>query len=60
MTHWPADYVSKCFKSQDLSTINYIDNGFPIKLKVTINIEKNETVFNFKGIGSKVYSICLI
>ncbi|OCK80115.1 hypothetical protein K432DRAFT_404971 [Lepidopterella palustris CBS 459.81] len=47
--------VSKRFEGQDLSAIDYMDDGSPIKLKVTIDSEKGEAVFDFEGTGSEVY-----
>ncbi|KAI9736814.1 MAG: hypothetical protein M1818_005865 [Claussenomyces sp. TS43310] len=47
--------VSKNFKGQDLSAVDYMDDGSPIKLKVTIDAEKGEAVFDFAGTGPEVY-----
>lgn len=47
--------VSKRFEGQDLSAIDYMDDGSPIKLKITINAEKGEAVFDFDGTGPEVY-----
>jgi 5-oxoprolinase (ATP-hydrolysing) len=47
--------VSKRFEGQDLSAIDYMDDGSPIKLKVTIDSEKGEAVFDFDGTGPEVY-----
>src|SRR3984957_3646321 len=47
--------VSKRFEGQDLSAIDYMDDGSPIKLKVTIDAEKGEAVFDFDGTGPEVY-----
>ncbi|OCL08361.1 hypothetical protein AOQ84DRAFT_388907 [Glonium stellatum] len=47
--------VSKRFEGQDLSAIDYMDDGSPIKLKVTIDAEKGEAVFDFEGTGPEVY-----
>ena len=52
--------VSKRFEGQDLSAIDYMDDGSPIKLKVTIDAEKGEAVFDFEGTGPEVYGRCLI
>jgi len=48
--------VSKHFKGQDLSAVDYMDDGSPIRLKVTINAEKGEAVFDFEGTGPEVYA----
>lgn len=47
--------VSKRFEGQDLSAVDYMDDGSPIKLKVTIDAEKGEAVFDFDGTGPEVY-----
>ncbi len=47
--------VSKRFQGQDLSAIDYMDDGSPIKLKITINAEKGEAIFDFEGTGPEVY-----
>ena len=47
--------VSKRFEGKDLSAVDYMDDGSPIKLKVTIDAEKGEAVFDFTGTGPEVY-----
>jgi 5-oxoprolinase (ATP-hydrolysing) len=47
--------VSRRFQGQDLSAIDYMDDGSPIKLKITIDAEKGEAVFDFNGTGPEVY-----
>jgi 5-oxoprolinase (ATP-hydrolysing) len=47
--------VSKRFEGQDLSAVDYMDDGSPIKLKITIDAEKGEAVFDFDGTGPEVY-----
>lgn len=47
--------VHERFKGQDLSAIDYMDDGSPIKLKVTIDPNKGEAVFDFTGTGPEVY-----
>jgi 5-oxoprolinase (ATP-hydrolysing) len=47
--------VSKRFEGQDLSATDYMDDGSPIKLKITIDAEKGEAVFDFTGTGPEVY-----
>lgn len=47
--------VSKRFEGKDLSAIDYMDNGSPIQLKVTIDAKKGEAVFDFEGTGPEVY-----
>lgn len=47
--------VSKRVEGQDLSAVDYMDDGSPIKLKITIDPEKGEAVFDFNGTGPEVY-----
>lgn len=47
--------VSKKFEGRDLSSVDYMDDGSPIALKVTIDFEKGEAVFDFEGTGAEVY-----
>jgi 5-oxoprolinase (ATP-hydrolysing) len=48
--------VSKRFEGQDLSAIDYMDDGSPIQLKITIDADKGEAVFDFEGTGPEVYA----
>lgn len=47
--------VSEKFEGHDLSAVDYMDDGSPIKLKVTIDADKGEAVFDFTGTGPEVY-----
>ena len=47
--------VSKRFEGRDLSAVDYMDDGSPIALKITIDAEKGEAVFDFDGTGPEVY-----
>lgn len=47
--------VSKQFEGKDLSAVDYMDDGSPIQLKVTIDADKGEAVFDFEGTGAEVY-----
>jgi 5-oxoprolinase (ATP-hydrolysing) len=47
--------VSQRFEGQDLSAVDYMDDGSPIQLKITIDAEKGEAVFDFTGTGPEVY-----
>lgn len=47
--------VYKRFEGQDLSAEEFMDDGSPIRLKVTIDPEKGEAVFDFSGTGPEVY-----
>ena len=52
--------VSKRFNGQDLTAVDYMDDGSPIKLKVTIDADKGEAVFDFSGTGPEVYGKLLL
>ncbi|KAL5339381.1 Hydantoinase B/oxoprolinase-domain-containing protein [Aspergillus crustosus] len=43
------------FEGKPLEAVDYMDDGTPIKLKVTINGEDGSAVFDFKGTGPQVY-----
>jgi 5-oxoprolinase (ATP-hydrolysing) len=47
--------VSKKFEGRDLRAIDYMDDGSPISLRVEINAEAGEAVFDFEGTGTEVY-----
>jgi 5-oxoprolinase (ATP-hydrolysing) len=47
--------VSKRFEGKELSAVDYMDDGSPIRLKVTIDGEKGEAIFDFEGTGPEVY-----
>ncbi|EPE27823.1 hypothetical protein GLAREA_04614 [Glarea lozoyensis ATCC 20868] len=47
--------VSRRFEGQDLSAVDYMDDGSPIKLKISIDAEKGEAIFDFDGTGPEVY-----
>ncbi|KAK9421527.1 putative Hydantoinase B/oxoprolinase [Seiridium unicorne] len=47
--------VSKKFQGKDLSAVDFMDDGSPIRLRVTIDSEKGEAVFDFEGTGPEVY-----
>ncbi|KAL9043582.1 MAG: hypothetical protein Q9214_003237, partial [Letrouitia sp. 1 TL-2023] len=47
--------VSRRFGSQDLRATDHMDDGSPIELKITIDAEKGEAVFDFDGTGPEVY-----
>ena len=47
--------VSKRFAGKDLSAVDFMDDGSPIRLKITIDAEKGEAVFDFDGTGPEVY-----
>lgn len=47
--------VYKRFEGKDLSAVDYMDDGTPIRLKVKIDPEKGEAEFDFEGTGPEVY-----
>jgi 5-oxoprolinase (ATP-hydrolysing) len=47
--------VSKRFEGRDLTAVDYMDDGSPIKLRIEINEEKGEAIFDFEGTGGEVY-----
>ncbi|KAB8346350.1 hypothetical protein FH972_023394 [Carpinus fangiana] len=47
--------VAKRFEGKDLTAVDYMDDGSPIKLKVSIDAEKGEAIFDFEGTGPEVY-----
>lgn len=47
--------ISLKFAGRDLSAIDYMDDGTPIQLQVSIDAEKGEAVFDFDGTGPEVY-----
>ncbi|KAG9234802.1 Hydantoinase B/oxoprolinase-domain-containing protein [Amylocarpus encephaloides] len=48
--------VSKRFEGQDLSALDFMDDGSPIKLKITIDADKGGAIFDFAGTGPEVYA----
>ncbi|CZT00714.1 probable 5-oxoprolinase [Rhynchosporium agropyri] len=47
--------VSKRFEGQELTAMDWMDDGSPIGLKITIDAEKGEAIFDFAGTGPEVY-----
>ncbi|KAK5074647.1 hypothetical protein LTR64_000852 [Lithohypha guttulata] len=47
--------VHKRFEGKDLHAVDYMDDGSPIELRITIDGEKGEAVFDFEGTGPEVY-----
>ena len=43
------------FAGRDLSAVDHMDDGSPIQLKVTIDPDNGEAVFDFEGTGPEVY-----
>jgi 5-oxoprolinase (ATP-hydrolysing) len=49
--------VSKKFAGRDLSAIDYMDDGSPIQLRISIDEDKGEAIFDFEGTGREVYGM---
>ena len=49
--------VSRRFEGHDLSAVDYMDDGSPIRLRITIDAEKGEAIFDFAGTGPEVYGM---
>ncbi|EAW07039.1 5-oxoprolinase [Aspergillus clavatus NRRL 1] len=47
--------LHKKFEGQPLEAVDYMDDGTPIKLKITINGEDGSALFDFDGTGPEVY-----
>ncbi|TKA73982.1 Uncharacterized protein B0A55_05573, partial [Friedmanniomyces simplex] len=47
--------VSKRFEGRELKAVDYMDDGSPICLSVSIDGDKGEAVFDFTGTGPEVY-----
>ncbi len=47
--------VSGRFAHKDLSAVDFMDDGSPIRLRVAIDPDKGEAVFDFEGTGPEVY-----
>ncbi|KAF2124132.1 hypothetical protein P153DRAFT_371019 [Dothidotthia symphoricarpi CBS 119687] len=47
--------VHQRFEGQDLSAEEFMDDGSPIRLRVSIDPDKGEAVFDFEGTGREVY-----
>ncbi|CRK43524.1 hypothetical protein BN1723_005700 [Verticillium longisporum] len=47
--------VSKRFEGAALQAVDFMDDGSPIQLKITIDADKGEAVFDFGGTGPEVY-----
>ncbi len=52
--------VSKRFSGTELSAVDYMDDGSPIQLKISIDAEKGEALFDFEGTGAEVYGKSLV
>lgn len=47
--------VAKRQGTNELSAVDYLDDGTPIALKVTIDSDKGSAVFDFEGTGPEIY-----
>ncbi|OTB09144.1 hypothetical protein M426DRAFT_316435 [Hypoxylon sp. CI-4A] len=48
--------VHKRFEGRDLSAVDYMDDGTPIRLRITIDPENGQADFDFEGTGPEVYA----
>jgi 5-oxoprolinase (ATP-hydrolysing) len=42
---------------EEISAVDYMDDGTPIKLKVTIDPSTGSAIFDFTGTGPEVYGM---
>lgn len=47
--------VHERFEGKELCALDFMDDGSPIKLQISIDAEKGEAVFDFEGTGPEVY-----
>jgi 5-oxoprolinase (ATP-hydrolysing) len=47
--------IAKSFNSTQVSAVDYMDDGTPIQLQVSINEEDGSATFDFTGTGPEVY-----
>ncbi|KJK91490.1 hypothetical protein H633G_04637 [Metarhizium anisopliae BRIP 53284] len=47
--------IYKRFKGKNLEAVDYMDEGTPIRLKITIDPDKGSADFDFAGTGPQVY-----
>lgn len=48
---------SKLKAKEDLTAVDYMDDGSPIKLRISIDAEEGTAVFDFTGTGPEVYGM---
>ena len=46
------------FQGQRICAVDYMDDGTPIQLEVTIDEHDGSAVFDFTGTGPEVYGTC--
>jgi 5-oxoprolinase (ATP-hydrolysing) len=47
--------ASKTFEGRDLRATEFMDDGSPIRLRISIDADKGEAIFDFDGTGPEVY-----
>lgn len=47
--------VSRKFAGRNLSALDHMDDGTPIQLKISIDADQGEAVFDFEGTGPEIY-----
>ncbi|KAJ5946242.1 hypothetical protein N7454_003081 [Penicillium verhagenii] len=52
--------ISHKFAGHDLKAIDYMDDGTPIQLQVSIDEDKGEAIFDFDGTGPEVYELAAV
>ncbi|KAL9053426.1 MAG: hypothetical protein Q9162_004796 [Coniocarpon cinnabarinum] len=48
--------VAKRYPNTDLKAVDYMDDGSPINLSISIDADKGEATFDFSGSGPEVYA----
>jgi 5-oxoprolinase (ATP-hydrolysing) len=47
--------VARRFGEKSLQAVDYMDDGSPIRLRITIDASRGEAIFDFEGTGPEVY-----
>ena len=47
--------ISSRFAGHELSAVDYMDDGSPISLRISVDADKGEATFDFTGTGPEVY-----
>lgn len=50
--------VAKRFEGRNLTAVDYMDDGSPIKLSISIDGEAGTAIFDFEGTGKEIYGNC--
>lgn len=49
--------LAKKFNATEIAAVDYMDDGTPIQLKVTLDAADGSAVFDFTGTGPEVYGM---